>query len=263
MNNLIKLLSVSHRVILGFHLAALKHLAVGRVRVFLRTCNRAFRDTIRIRDYRLASIPEVPLEDILGDVTVKIQLPVTAYEKGMLPSHEAMALLSIVVSKQPTLVLEIGTYMGHTTKALAENLPQTVIHTVDLPLDFDPNIDLDGLPTKDDFHLIERRVVGREFINTPLSRQIVQHFCDTAVWDFAKAGRPDVFFVDGSHTYAHCKSDSEKCLQIASPGAIFLWHDCDEGHEGVVRFIFEWRLAGRSIQRIAGTSLAYWRMPAP
>jgi hypothetical protein len=45
----------------------------------------------------------------------------------MLPSEQAMA--------------EICTFMGHTTKLLAINLPEAIIHSVDLPLDFAPDHD--------------------------------------------------------------------------------------------------------------------------
>jgi len=46
---------------------------------------------------------------------------------------------------------------------------------------------------------------------------------------------------------------------IAAPGAVFLWHDCDQTHPGVTKFLSEWRKMGWAVQRIADTSLAYWR----
>src|ERR1035437_494542 len=39
----------------------------------------------------------------------------------------------------------------------------------------------------------------------------------------------------------------------------FLWHDCDDRHPGIVRFLLEWRELGRDVCRIHGTSLAFWR----
>lgn len=255
-----KICEVLPRVAGGLHLAALRHALRGQWKVFFRICSRTGRETSRIKNYNLESIPEQALADILGRRAARIQLSVMPYEEGMLPSHEAMALLSILVVERPAAVLEIGTFMGHTTRAMAENLPGSIIHTVDLPQDFALEATEDSLPAKDDFHLIRRRVVGREFVGTPLAAQIVQHYGDTAVWDFNQAGRPGAFFIDGSHTYDHCKSDSEKCLQIAAPGAVFFWHDCDAPHDGVTRFIAEWRRLGRAICRITGTSLAYWRM---
>jgi len=188
-----------------------------------------------------------------------IQMVVMSYEDGMLPSHELMALLSILVAESPREVLEIGTFMGHTTRQMAENLPAGTLHTVDLPEDFSPQCDANQRLPKDDFHLIERRVVGREFKGHPCADRIKQHFADTASWNFAEAGQPTFFFIDGSHTYEYCLSDSEKCFQLAGARGVFLWHDCDDGHPGLLRFLGEWRARGRDIRRIAGTCIAYWK----
>lgn len=207
----------------------------------------------------LNSTPEVTLDEVLGARRAAIKLNVQKYEDGMLPSYEAMALLSILVAENPKEVLEIGTYMGHTTRAMAENLPGSIIHTVDLPPDFSARQDAKDGPLKDDFHLIERRVIGREFKGQPVETRIRQHFGDTAAMNFQEFGKPTFFFIDGSHTYEYCKQDSEKCLALCADTGVFLWHDCDAGHPGVVKFVSEWRRLGRGIARIEGTSIAYWK----
>lgn len=209
------------------------------------------------------SIPAVQLEEILGSRKIPISLTVQAYEDGILPYNEAMALLSILVMEQPGEVLEIGTFMGHTTKAMAGNLPQATIHTVDLPVDFAPGSEEANVPPKDDVHLIKKRVVGREFKGTPVECRIRQHFGDTAVLDFREFGRPTFFFIDGAHTYDYCKQDSEKCLAACGGSGTFLWHDVDAGHPGVLDFVLEWRRLGRNVVRIDGTALAYWKAAVP
>jgi hypothetical protein len=205
-------------------------------------------------------IPVITVGEILAARKAPILLTVQKYEDGMLPSHEAMALLSILVAENPREVLEIGTYMGHTTKAMAENLPRCIIHTVDLPPDFSPDRDpaKDG-PPKDDFHLIGRRVVGREYKGQPVEQRIRQHFGDSAVIDFKEFGKPAFFFIDGAHTYEYCKQDSEKCFALCGGAGTFLWHDVDNSHPGVNKFILEWRNMGRDLRRIEGTALAYWK----
>lgn len=206
----------------------------------------------------LKAIPEISLDEILGENKPEIRLAIQKYEDGMLTIPESHALLSILVLENPKEVLEIGTFMGHTTKAMAENLNDSVIHTIDLPLDYSPSQSSDA-PPKDDVHLIHRRVVGREFKGRDCEKRIVQHFGDTATMDFQKIGRPAFFFIDGSHTYDYCKRDSEKCLALCRANGVLLWHDCDGGHPGVVRLIQEWRAAGRNIRRIQRTHLAYWK----
>lgn len=207
----------------------------------------------------LKSIPEIALGRILDARKVAIKLSVQKYEDGMLPNHEAMALLSILVAEKPKEVLEIGTFMGHTTRAMAENLDDSIIHTVDLPPDFSMHQGSKEGPPKDDFHLIARRVVGREFKGQAVESRIRQHFGDTATINFQELGRSVFFFIDGSHTYEYCRQDSEKCFALCGGTGTFLWHDCDAAHPGVVKFISEWRALGRNIVRIEGTAIAYWK----
>lgn len=208
---------------------------------------------------QLAQIPVAYLDGLIGDEKCHVKLRVMKYEVGMMPFRDAIGLLSVLVARKPEQVLEIGTYMGHTARAMAENLETATIHTVDLPPDFSSGGESTGLPPKDDFHLIARRIVGREFKGQPFESRIIQHFGDTALMDFSRIGRPTFFFIDGSHTYEYCRSDSEKCLALCPQGGTFLWHDCNETHPGVIQFILEWRALGRDIVRIHGTDLAYWQ----
>ena len=177
----------------------------------------------------------------------------------MLPTDQLTALLAILVAEQPAEVLEIGTFMGHTTRHMAESLEGATIHTVDLPEEYTPDASNDVALPKDDFHLIGSRVVGREFKSLPIGRRIRQHFGDTATWDFSEAGHPTFFFIDGSHTYEYAKHDSEQCYAVCGGRGVFLWHDCDEPHPGVQRLVSEWRSMGRDVRRITGTPIAYWK----
>lgn len=205
------------------------------------------------------AIPAVTLQSIVGARRPLVRLPVTPHEDGQLPLADAIGVLSILIAECPKEVLEIGTFMGYTTRAMAENLERAVIHTVDLPPDFSTRHAGAGPLPKDDFHLIDGRMVGREFKNQACARRVVQHFGDTADLDFGLCGRPEFFFIDGSHTYEYCRNDSEKCLALCPRGGTFLWHDCELTHPGVVRFVAEWRQAGRNLVRLQGTALAYWK----
>src|SRR5262245_59198925 len=161
---------------------------------------------------QLTQIPVVPLDDLLGDRKCEIKLRVMKYEDGMTPYHDSLALLSILVAENPSEVLEIGTYIVHTDRSLAENLETAAIHTIDLPADFSDEQSDGDLPPKNDFHLIARRDVGREFKGQSCAGRIVQHFGDTAAMDFTTGiGRPTFFFIDGSHTYEYCKYDYDTC----------------------------------------------------
>jgi len=147
----------------------------------------------------LAKIPEVGLFTILGNRTPSIRITVQYYEDGILPTEHAIALLAIAVAEQPASALEIGTFCGHTTKLLAQNLRDSWIHTIDLPLDYSQETNTSKSIPKDDFHLIRGRTVGREYKNQVESERIIQHFGDTADFDFARIGNANFFFIDGSH----------------------------------------------------------------
>jgi hypothetical protein len=211
--------------------------------------------------FALPDLPEIPLDRVLGARRFQLRLNVMSYEDGMMPLYDALPLLSILALEDPKEVLEIGTFMGHTARAMAETLDSAVIHTVDLPEDFAGDKPGSGSIPKDDFHLIAKRRVGREFKDAPFANRVIQHFGDTAELDFSALGKPTFFFIDGSHTYEYCKNDTDKCLAISSPGATFLWHDCDRNHRGVMRCLLEWRAMGRDVVRIAGSSLGYWKRP--
>jgi hypothetical protein len=216
--------------------------------------------TARIRPLEsapLRSIPALTLEQLLAGRRASVAIDVQEYTSGMLPWRESVALLSLITVANPAVVLEIGTFMGFTAKVIARSLPNAVVHTLDLPLDFKPDGDASAIHI-DDFHLIQERTPGREFLNTPEAARIRQHFGNSATWDYSLAAGATCFFIDGSHTYEHCKIDSEKCYELCGGKGVFFWHDCDDGHPGVVRFAAEWREQGRALVRIKETNLAYW-----
>ena len=121
--------------------------------------------------------------------------------------------------------MEIGTFIGHTTKLLAMNLPEAIIHSVDLPLDFILEQEKVAAATKDDFHLIARREVGREYRGSSYEARIRQHFVDTAAWNFKEAAGATFIFIDGDHSYEGVKTDFELCAPFLSPNAPVLFHD--------------------------------------
>ena len=205
----------------------------------------------------LRSIPAIWSDRIMGQPENLI-LRIGKHEDGSLPVEDLVVLVYLLLRERPASVLEIGTYMGHTTRAIAENCPETIVHTLDLPPDFDRQSDTVEIP-KDDHHLIERRKVGREFAGKPCGERIRQHFGDSATWDYNQARGATFFFIDGAHTYEYVKNDTEKCFELSGRRGIFLWHDVDDRHPGVVRYLAELRQSGVDVVRFANTQLAYFK----
>lgn len=207
-----------------------------------------------IHDY--FTIPEVHLPELIRQF-VPIELDGgDDFVDGSLPWVDLTALLAIVCDRKPRSLLEIGTFCGCTTRILAQAMPESVIHTVDLPESFDPGEDTATIP-KDDYHLIESRMVGKAFRNDPSIRNVVQHYGDTLTWDFTQATDATLYFIDGSHTYEYVRSDTEKCLAACrGRQATLLWHDCDVAHPGVATHLADMVQAGYPVKRIGWTHMA-------
>lgn len=204
----------------------------------------------------LQTIRQVELSELIRDFPTIILDSSYRYVDGALPLHEQTALLAILRDRNPSVVLEIGTFFGTTTKAMSLNLPDSIIHTVDLPLGIDYESQNDPQMPKDDLHLITNRRVGAAFESHSACRNVVQHFADTAKWDFTEAKAASFFFIDGSHTYEYVRNDTLKCLHSSLGLSTLVWHDCDHNHTGVVRWLAEMAANGFPIVRIRGTSLA-------
>jgi hypothetical protein len=196
----------------------------------------------------LDQIPRIALSEIVGRQIVRIDGSYSHVD-GSLPLCDLLALLSVLVSRSPQTVLEIGTFNGYTTRLMALNLPGAEIHTIDLPENFSDSGA--GMP-KDDWHLISGRRVGSEYRADPSITSVKQHFGDTAEYVFPAA---EIFFIDGSHTYAYVRNDTEKAL-MSSATKVLIWHDCDQNHPEVTRWLVEMIHNGYPVRHIEGTNLA-------
>lgn len=240
------------KIILGANLISLPTLFKSKISDVMDSCSDAFTIVHMTDTKALATIPIVTMKDLLGGIEPEIKLSYTPPKNGRLPIDQLIVLLALLVKNNPKKIIEIGTYFGHTTLAMSEN-STAAIHTVDLPEDFLDTDDKEEIP-KDDFHLISGRITGKEFRGK--NKNITQHFGDTAAFNFAKIFDADFIFIDGSHTYEYVKNDTEKCMSVTRK-ATFLWHDCDFGHPGIVRYLSELRATGLDVKRIADTPLGY------
>ena len=209
----------------------------------------------------LRRIPERSLEEIAELPDEIVIDPRYAMVSGSTPIEDVVAIVALAKAQRPKAVLEFGTFYGSGTANLARNLPEAVIHTIDLPPEGEAAQGLiEGKPV-DDLHLIQGRQLGKAFRGTALEKRIVQHLGDTAAYDYSVI-RDEVsfFLIDGSHTYEYAKSDTLKALGIAKGAATFAWHDCDETHPGVTRWLGELLDAGLPVCRIEGTVVACMRV---
>lgn len=209
----------------------------------------------------LGRIPERRLEDVIELPEQIVIDPRYALVSGSTPIEDVVAIVALAKAQRPKAALEFGTFYGSGTANLARNLPDAVIHTIDLPPEGGVAETLIHGKPVDDLHLIQGRQLGKAFRGTALEQRIVQHLGDTAAYDYSVIQDEVSFFlIDGSHTYEYAKSDTLKAFGVARGGSTFAWHDCDDTHPGVTRWLGELLEAGLPVCRIEGTVVACMRV---
>jgi len=175
--------------------------------------------------------------------------------KGHYAERELQYLEEAVRRRAPEVVLEIGVYLGRSTKAIADALPDrgTVIAV-------DPWRDADG------FH---RKVAGMasEHNRANPDRSIV--VCRSMSHDAAKAWvdpRIDFVHIDGDHRSLGVYRDIRDWLPHLSKDGFFIGHDwpvegvrfgvCAALEDGLLREV------GLSDVQRCGTSALWWGIPS-
>jgi predicted O-methyltransferase YrrM len=176
-------------------------------------------------------LPRIPLAELLPESkSVEISLP-HAFNRTFgtsISTEEACHLCAITKCLKAKKVLEIGTFDGNTALALAANLVDGgEVVTVDLPPDFDAEKQAGSLTFSDGFlNLTPREQLGRQAHGHALSSRIKQVYGDSAALDWSSLGGPfDLIFIDGSHTEAYVRSDSQNALRQLADGGAIVWHD--------------------------------------
>ncbi len=189
----------------------------------------------------LLKLPITPLEKIFPGIgQAEIQIPCSQLSRGpgALPMTEYLFFSAICRYRQPLRVLEIGTFRGSSTLAMAVNSPdRTEVFTLDL----DPS---HKKPTKYPLNIggLENHpfAPGELFLQTPYARKIRQLYGDSASFDFQPFyGTMDLVFIDGNHGYENVRSDSEQAFRMLRPGGLILWDDYYDAFPSVVRCLNE------------------------
>jgi hypothetical protein len=129
---------------------------------------------------------------------------------------ELYILATLMRCLQARSVIEIGTYKGRTTYNLAANLADGGhIHTLNY---VDP-------AAKREF------VVGEMYLGTSLEPAVKTILANSMEFDFGPWHRSvDLMFIDGNHSLAYVRKDSENAFRCVRPGGIVAWHDVDPTH---------------------------------
>ena len=179
-------------------------------------------------------LPRVQLTGILPGVEQEEVCLPRAFDRNTGPKtgssitvEEACHLAAIAKSRKAMKALEIGTADGNTALLLAANMGDGAeVVTIDLPPDFGV-AKQDSLTYADvELNLTERNQLGRQYKAHPLAARVRQIYGDSAALDWAALGGPfDLVFIDGCHSEAYVRSDTQNALIHLAPGGVIVWHD--------------------------------------
>ena len=179
---------------------------------------------------------------------------------------ETQILASLVSYLRPKTVFEIGTYNGLTALHFACNTSDDArIYTLDLPADFGKELQNRkefAHYSYDDFLVVQlsmKNVHQRIFHDHPLKKKIHELFGDSKKFDFSPYDKKmDLVYIDGNHSYAYVKSDTEHAFEMLSDGGVIIWHDFDYiVHRDVFKYLNQ--LVGtRRIYSIPNTRFAIY-----
>jgi predicted O-methyltransferase YrrM len=178
------------------------------------------------------NLPRVPLSRVLrGIVELEVLLP-RAFDRKVgktaaISVEEACHLAAIARCVRAGKALEIGTSDGNTALLLAANLAADgEVVTVDLPPDFRAEQQMSLAYPEGELNLTPRDRLGQQYQGHPLAPRIRQVYGDSARLDWGMFGGPfDLIFIDGNHSEAYVRSDSQNALKHLSQGGVIVWHD--------------------------------------
>jgi predicted O-methyltransferase YrrM len=201
-------------------------------------------------------LPIIPLAGLLANCP-DVTLRAIRFMDGNVSPLELLTISSLVADQRPRCILEIGTFNGNTTLQIAANAPQdATVYTLDLPIEqSEAPKAVDGEDTK---YVASSQRAARRFKGSPEEAKIRELFGDSATFDFDSAldgRRIDLAFIDGSHSYAYVKSDTEKVMARLAPQSVVLWHDYQPFWPGVCDYLNELSQS-KTLHQIEGTTLA-------
>lgn len=143
---------------------------------------------------------------------------------GSVTALEACLLVAVLRAVKPVRAFEFGTYLGDTTRLLAENLgkPDGIVYTLDIATTEGIEFENEADPV-----LADRSVAAdRSF--TGLTAEVTQLLGDSYEFDPSPyEGMVGIVFIDGNHAPKYLEKDTANALRmVAAEGpAAVVWHD--------------------------------------
>lgn len=128
------------------------------------------------------------------------------------------------------IVVEIGTHLGYNALNMLKTLNAKHLYIID---PYEKYLDGDGATRGMDnnYEKAKRRLKGY-----PVT--FIKKYSNNAVDDIPNA---DFIYIDGNHTYEHCKADIENYYPKVKGGGILAGHDFNGRFFGVIKAIMEFK----------------------
>lgn len=140
-------------------------------------------------------------------------------EFGAIPSPRELAILCALAAQCPGNILEIGCNLGNTTRRLATSSPTKTVYGIDF-------VSETLTMCEEQAHEAPRSEaeIGKHAAHLPNTRIANLNSADL---DYARLTNVTMIFIDGDHSYAGVKTDSEKAIRYltATGGGLIVWHD--------------------------------------
>jgi predicted O-methyltransferase YrrM len=159
--------------------------------------------------------------------------------EGYVDDRNRAVLAALCRSLGCRTFFEIGTNRGRTAWTVARNNPECQVFTLDLPdQQALGEVELSLNQSDRDFFARDWDR-GEAYADTPEEERITTLKGDSATFDFSEwAGRMDLVFVDGAHSYEYVENDTRRALEMLSPTGTIVWDDYP-AVPGVYRFVNE------------------------
>ncbi len=187
-----------------------------------------------------------PHREAFGVRPTKMLFP--PVEIGSVTLVDQIVLLSLMDFCTPKRIVEIGTFLGYTTRMLLENSSDAIIYSVDLPQGdsttqngFDLARVLNDGDYNDRYLTQQRKLIGETYL-ADLPESILARLRlirqDSTTLNYADdIGRIDFAFIDGGHDLETVAADTA-CIRQAVKNGVIVWHDYSSGiHSGVTEFL--------------------------
>jgi predicted O-methyltransferase YrrM len=200
---------------------------------------------------KIAAIPDRVDRSLAGQIVTLP--PRLMFGPGTQDFSGLSALVELARAIEARSIFEIGTFHGTTALALAMNIPEAEIHTLDLPSGVERGV----LPVfmTDSANIAARTT--RVFEGRHEAARIAEHFDDSARFDFEPfRARMDVVYVDGAHSFEYLANDTAAAELMVSPRGVIVWDDYWRRTPDVASYLHQ--RSDKTLLRIPGTRLVVW-----